>query len=93
MEMDQRILTGRSACVLHTIHRKENSCAIQIQIVIMPEEIMKRCCTCQWRMQALASRTPKMLTGGEERVEMQIAITTIFASVHIVMMAERASIL
>jgi hypothetical protein len=32
-----------------------------------------------------------MLTGGEERVGRQIATTTIFASVHIVMTPERAS--
>lgn len=33
-----------------------------------------------------------MFTGGDELVERQIATTTIFASVHIVMMPERASI-
>jgi hypothetical protein len=30
--------TGKDAWVLHTIHRKENSCPTQTQIVIMAEE-------------------------------------------------------
>jgi hypothetical protein len=44
MEMDQRILTGRNACVLHTIQRKEDSCEIQIRIVITPDETRNRYC-------------------------------------------------
>jgi hypothetical protein len=38
MDTDQRIFTGKDAWVLHTIHRKENSCPTQTQIVIMAEE-------------------------------------------------------
>ena len=92
IEMDHRIFTARRACVLHTIQRKENSWHIQIKMVIMPEEIRNRYCACisGW-YKGPTSRTWIMLTGGEERVERQIATTMTFASVYTITMAERAS--
>lgn len=44
--MDQRIFTARSACVLHTIQRKENSCPIPITMAITPDETRNRYYLC-----------------------------------------------
>lgn len=91
MDMDQRIFAARSACVFHTIRRKENSCPVQTKMVITPDEIRNGCCMCQLLIKIPSFRAKAMLTGGEERVGRQIATTTMFANVHTTTIPERAS--
>jgi hypothetical protein len=92
MEMDQRILTGKRADVLQTIHRKDDNCPIQIQIVRAAEPTRNERYASQYIIVTLVKGRWKH-TGGEVCADKLIPASTRFTMDHITTIADRASTL
>jgi hypothetical protein len=92
MEIDQRILTGKRADVLQTIHIKDDNCPIQMQIVSAAEATRNQYCDRQ-QMITMQMKGRRQFTGGEACADRLIPTSTIFATNHIARIPERVSTL